>query len=136
MGKFKVGDRIIQDGTGLLATVLYRDTNETLREVYIVQSDDSPEEVRLWNLAIWSVLEEEKLPEMPDSVLYRSTVHELEVVSTAKESWGSEIFIGMRKQGRPDDVFTGLHLTAEEALQLSQDLLRLALSAKRQREGV
>lgn len=129
MDKFQAGDRIIQDSSGRLATVISR--RDTVEECYIIQSDDNKftGTSLLYNIAIWQLHERaEALPQMPSSVLYRSTRHEIEV-SNEYSSVG-EVFIGFRRQDTEDD-FRGLHLTADEALQLSHDILRYAMQAKR-----
>lgn len=130
MDKFQAGDRIIQDNSGRLATVISR--RDTVEECYTIQSDDSKftGTSLLYNIAIWELHErgDGGLPEMPSSVLYRSTRHEVEV-SNEYTSIG-EVFIGFRRQDTEDD-FRGLHLTADEALQLSHDILRYAMQAKR-----
>lgn len=127
MDKFQAGDRIIQANTGRLATVISR--RDTVEECYTIQSDDSKTgSSLLYNIAIWELHEREALSQMPSSVLYRSTRHEIEV-SNEYTSVG-EVFIGFRRQDTEDD-FRGLHLTADEALQLSHDILRYAMQAKR-----
>lgn len=129
MPKFEAGDRIIQTGSGRMATVI-KQYDDSHTESYEIQSDDSYTGTSmLCNLAIWELVERgQKLPEMPESVMYRSTMHELEV--RAESTFAGDVFIGVRKQWGDED-FRGLHLTADEALQLSHDILRYAMKAKR-----
>lgn len=130
MPKFKAGDRIIQSGSGRMATVIEQ-VKGACTESYKIQSEDNwwSGNSTLHNLAIWELAEpDEKLPEMPESVMYRSTMHELEVRS--ESTFAGDVFVGFRKQYGSDD-FRGLHLTADQALQLSHDILRYAMQAKR-----